>query len=929
MRFLAGLLNLFVYGLFASILLVMAIFWWHGRDLPSTAELAEYEPATLSRVYAADGSLMAEFARERRLFTPIDEIPPLIKNAFVSAEDKNFYSHSGVDGVGLAKAMVDNIRRSFSGQRMRGASTITMQVVKNFLLSGDRALTRKIKELLLAQRLETALTKEQILELYLNEIFLGSNAYGVTSAADRYFDKRLEDVTIEEAAYLAALPKAPSNLHPVRHKEYATDRRNYVLAEMRDNGFIDQQQFEEASAKPLATVFDKPAEDGGRIVTSIGIDYFAEEIRRDLVEERGFEAVHGGGLAIRATMEPEMQVAARAVLQQKLWEFTRDRGYAGPIARLEDLDLEADPLGETGWRTRLTGLELPRDLIGWRRAVVLLVGQRSAEIGIEGVESEEPIYLPFSDVKDWARQRTGVDENGDAVLGPELTTPADLWEVGDVLFVAKPEGSETWSMRATPEVNGALVALDPRTGRVLAMQGGFSHDLNQFNRATQAKRQPGSAFKPFVFAAALEHGYDPNSVVLDAPISLEQPDGSIWRPRNYSGRFYGAVPLRWGMEKSHNLMTVRVAMDVGLETVAGYAELFGVYKDMPPLVSYALGAGETSLLKLATSYAMFVNGGKRIEPSFIDRIQDRRGETIFRHDHRICPECRAPEYLGQEQPYVPEEGEQVINPITAYQIVSFLEGVTVRGTATKVGKAFDFPVAGKTGTTNQARDAWFIGFTNDLVIGCFVGFDTPTPLGTKMSGGKVCGPIFTEFLTKAAKTRAPGPFRLPSEAVLVKIDRNSGCVVPDDREGADFIWEPFHPETAPYVGECPSGGIDGQTTTSRDAARIPQENAIIGDAVGPGAPLNGLSALDPQIRRPAAPTRTQTTLTRPTDSAQPPRITQSANPATRGLDAALRRDLESLGLGGAAGAQGGPGPNRPQPPRQPDALIGGGSGGLY
>ena len=941
MRFLGGIFALGVYGFFAGMLLILTIFWWHARDLKSTVELAEYEPATLSRVYAADGSVMAEFARERRLFTPIDEIPELVKQAFVSAEDRNFYTHSGVDGIGLMKAVVDNVRRFASGRRLRGASTITMQVVKNFLLSGDREISRKIKELLLAQRLEEALSKDQILELYLNEIFLGSNAYGVTSAADRYFDKRLEDLTVAEAAYLAALPKAPSNLHPVRHKEYATERRNYVLKEMRENGYIDRPLYQQSIDEPLLTELDKPVEEALRLKGEGGIDYFAEEIFRQLVDERGMESVMTGGLVVRATMDSKLQKDARSSLQQNLFELSLNRGYGGPAARLEDLDPEAEEGSESGWRRRLAGLKIPRDIEGWRPAVVLLVGKRSAQIGVEGVRSDEPIYLMFSDVKDWARRRKGSDEDGDAILGPELKTPADVWEVGDVIYVARkkeggPSDSDVWSMRQIPDMNGALVALDPRTGRVLALQGGFSHDASKFNRATQAKRQPGSAFKPFVYAAALEHGYKPNSVVLDAPITLEQPDGSFWRPRNYSGRFYGAVPLRWGIEKSHNLMTVRVAMDVGLETVAKYAETFGVYNDMPPLVSYALGAGETTLLRLASSYAMFVNGGKRIQPSLVDRIQNRWGETIYRHDQRICAECRAPEFFGQEEPYVPDEGEQVVNPITAYQVVSMLEGVTVRGTARSVGSAFDFPVAGKTGTTNQARDAWFVGFTNDLVIGCFVGFDNPAPLGTKMSGGKVCGPIFRSFLEKAVETRKPGPFRLASEAVLVKIDRNSGCVVPDDREGADFIWEPFHPETAPYVGQCPEGGIAGRATTAREAElrAIPQESPRLGDGVGPvgalsdgagGAPagVGGAGLGGPGLGGPglggAGAALEGAAARRPGD----PLATTETAGASDGLDDELLRELEGLGLGGDV-SEGGQTRRR-----RPDALIGGGSGGLY
>ena len=449
MRFLGWLFNMAVYGFLAGVLLIAAVFWWHARDLQTNAELAEYEPATLSRVYAADGSVMAEFARERRLFTPVDEIPDLVKNAFISAEDRNFYSHAGVDWVGFAKAAVDNVRRASSGRRLRGASTITMQVVKNFLLSGDRQISRKIKEVILALRIEEAVSKDQILELYLNEIFLGSNAYGVTSAADRYFKKRLEDLTPAEAAYLAALPKAPSNLHPVRHNAYATDRRNYVLKEMRENGFIDRTQYREAIGQPLVTEFHRPAEIIGKRVGRVGgIDYFAEEVYRQLsggADLSGVAAVKGedglmtGGFAVRATMDSELQDEARRTLQDRLWRFSKARGYGGPVARLEALDLTIPEAEEGGWRKQLAALDIPRDIDGWRPAVVKAVGDRSAEIGVEGVASEKPIHLPFSDVRKWARKRLGTNAKGDALFGPELAQPSQVWTVGDVIYVTQLE----------------------------------------------------------------------------------------------------------------------------------------------------------------------------------------------------------------------------------------------------------------------------------------------------------------------------------------------------------------------------------------------------------------------------------------------------------------------------------------------------------
>ncbi|MCI4665199.1 MAG: transglycosylase domain-containing protein [Neomegalonema sp.] len=892
MRYLSAFFAFCVHSFFFGLAAVATIFWWHSRDLPSAAELAKYKHATLSRVHSSDGAVLAEFARERRVFTPADEIPDLVLYAFVSAEDKNFFIHDGVDGLAFAKAMVDNVQRFMRRRRLRGASTLTQQVVKNFKFSGVRAISRKIKEATLAFRLETALASQsedeglvlcargqlkviseaklkakcKIAELYLNEIFFGLHSYGVGSAAKRYFGKKLEELTPAEAAYIAALPKAPSDYHPVKQKRRATIRRDYVLKEMFENGYISKAQYDDAIATKLITLFDAPKDTAGSDEKRRpDLSYFSEEIRRFLIkkfttdEADGEDIVYGGGLSIRSTVHPKLQDLARRVLQQRLWEYTRERGYNGPIAKLE-FGEKLRPTDEKAWRAALAKIKIPRDVTPWRPAVVLAVTAKGAEIGIEGVTDGKKILLPFKDVKDWAAPRLSVDEKGDATLGPAPKKPSDVWKPGDVIYVApavNSDGVKTggWSMRQIPEVNGAIVAMDPHTGRVLAMQGGFSFEASEFNRATQAERQPGSAFKPFVYAAALEHiepsgprkglrAYFPNSIVLDAPLAIPQGDGKFWKPRNYSGRFYGPVPFRWGIEKSHNLMTVRIAQDVGLETIAKYAVRFGVYDNMPPLFSYALGAGETTLLKMTASYAMFVNGGKRIEPTLIDRIQDRFGVTIFRHDDRICLGCKAAKWDGKQEPYVPDEGEQVMDPITAFQVVSMMEGVTVRGTASKIGKALPFAVAGKTGTTNDGLDAWFIGFTPDLVMGCFIGFDKPKPMGKNMSGGKLCAPVFVEFMKGAAKIGRVGAdggeFRKPSGAAMVKIDRETGCVVPDGYKGSQYIWEAFRASEAPYVGTCPKGGIAGTLgkgkirTTPTDGAVDP--DATIPTPVGADAP---------------------------------------------------------------------------------------------
>ncbi|MEO1328035.1 MAG: penicillin-binding protein 1A [Pseudomonadota bacterium] len=839
MRLIGGLFALATYGLFAGVLAIAGLFWWHSSGLPSTAQLKTYEPPVISRVHSGDGKLLAEFARERRLFTPIDEIPDLVKSAFISAEDKNFYEHQGIDGLGLVKAMIDNVMRYQRGQRLRGASTITQQVVKTFLLSGERAVTRKIREAILAKRLEEAFSKDRILELYLNQIFLGARAYGVTAAADLYFDKKMQDLAPHEAAYLAALPKAPSDYHPVRQKERATARRDYVLREMRENGYLTDQEYEAAVAEPLVTVLDQPAEE--RADKTPDLDYFSEEIRRELIEELGEDKVYGGGLSIRATVDPDLQRLARRVLQQRLWEYSvENRGYLGPIASIKEL-AEGQPVD---WRDALRTVRIPRDVEPWRPAVVLSVGKSGATIGVEGVDGDKHT-LAFSDVKDWAKERKGYNRDGVLSLGALPKGPADVWSTGDVIYVEEvaEEGAKPrWSMRQIPEVNGALVAIDPHTGRVLAMQGGFSHQSSVFNRATQAARQPGSAFKPFVYAAALENGYKPNSIVLDAPVSLPQVQGEVWKPKNYSGKFYGPSPLRWGLEKSQNLMTVRIAMDVGLEQVAGYAQRFGVYDDMPPLVSYALGAGETTLMKLTASYAMFVNGGKLIEPTLIDRIQDRHGGTVFRHDDRICAECRAETWANQAEPFVPDEGVQVLDPVTAYQVVSMLEGVAIRGTASSLGKNLDFPVAGKTGTTNEARDAWFVGFTPDLAVGCFVGFDNPRTLGARMSGGRLCAPVFQRFMAGAMKDRPKFDFRKPSGVTLAKVNRRNGCRVSDGAEGDQFIWEAFRNDSVPPVGACADGFVGGYESQTGDAF---SEVGDEGDGLGGAA--TGSAAGGPRL----------------------------------------------------------------------------------
>jgi penicillin-binding protein 1A len=756
-------------GLIFGLGTLAGVFVIYGRDLPDHAQLAQYEPPTLSRIYSGEGALMDEFARERRIFTPIDEIPDIIKAAFISAEDRNFYEHRGFDPRGIAAAVVE----AAQGGRLRGASTITQQVMKNFLLSGDRSGERKIKEIILATRLESTLSKDQILELYLNEIFLGQNSYGVTAAAMVYFAKSLEELDLAEIAYLAALPQAPSLLHPVRNQERALARRDYVLGQMLENGYIDRAAHDAAAAAPLATVQSGDIPSMRQQMPPR--DYFTDEIRRQLSASLGDELLFTGGLSIRATVEPDLQDVAAEALREGLEEYDRaQRIYRGPV---DQVDPEGfDPADEASWRNALAATRAPRDIPGWRPALVLAVGQNTIRVGIEAVEEDEDgHFVPFSDFN-WARVR---DANNRLV---QPQGPGDTFAVGDVVHVrAITQGGEfqRWSYRQIPEVQGAFMAMDTQTGRVLAMQGGFSYQSSVFNRATQALRQPGSSFKPFVFAAALDNGYSPATIVVDAPIEVDT-GAQIWRPTNASNRYYGPAPIRTGLEMSRNLMTVRIAQDVGMETVAQYAERFGVYDSMPPLLSYSLGAGETTLFKMVAAYAMFANGGLRVEPTLVDRVQDRYGRTIYRHDQRPCEGCEGP---VANPPVVRSDAERIMDPITAYQITSMLQGAVSRGTAASTVGRLGLNLAGKTGTTNDSKDVWFVGYSPRIAAGCYMGHDQPRNLGPSAFGGTLCAPIFQKFMARAMAGQGSVQWSPPPGGQFVRIDRTTGQRLPDNASG--------------------------------------------------------------------------------------------------------------------------------------------------
>jgi penicillin-binding protein 1A len=768
-------------------MLIGAIFAMYGRDLPNTDQLAQYTPPTISRIYSGRGQLIDEFAQERRLFAPADEIPDMVKQAFISAEDKNFYNHKGYDPVGMVSAAVD----AAQGGRLRGASTITQQVMKNFLLSGDRSAERKIKELILSARMEGTLTKDQILELYLNEIFLGQNSFGVAAAAQTYFNKTLTELTVEEAAYLAVLPKAPSRYHPVRQNERAVGRRNFVLKEMYENGYVSMEDFEVARAKPLITVQSGDYDPFKDALPDR--DYFTDEIRRQLSKDFGEEEFFGGGLAIRATVDEQLQSEAAKSLRIALESYDRGQGVFHRVAAKID---PAELAGDEAWREVLSATVFPRDVIGWKAAVVLSLDGDDAIVGVEGVVALGQIR--GSDVA-WARPRLE-----DGKLGSRRSNVDNLLDVGDVVHV-RPRDDGTWSLRQVPEVQGGFMAMDVDTGRVLAMQGGFSYQQSVFNRATQAKRQPGSSFKPFVYAAALDSGFAPNTIVVDAPIEVNTPEG-VWRPKNASNRFYGPAPLRTGIEKSRNLMTIRLAEEIGMDTVANYAEKFGVYEDMNPFLANALGAQESTLFNMVASYAMFANGGERVEPTLVDRVQDRWGKTVYRHDQRKCEDCQLASLEAGVSPAIVSNRERVMDAITAYQLTSMMRGVVERGTAASTVN-LGVPTAGKTGTTNDAKDVWFIGFTSNIVAGCYIGYDRPRAMGRGASGGGMCGPVFNRFMKKATAKYGGGAFSVPSGGYFVKIDRFTGAVLPSNASGDHVVSEYFRDGEEPAYGLFLDGGF--------------------------------------------------------------------------------------------------------------------------
>jgi len=734
---LSRLIKVGILFLFSILFLVFSAFWYFSSGLPDYKKLAKYEPSVSSRVYGDSGELIAEYAIEKRLFIPIGSIPEVVINSFLSAEDKNFFAHPGVDAKGITRAFLNNIQNILQGKRLEGASTITQQVAKNFLLTSEVSLRRKIKEAILAFRIEKAYSKKRILELYLNEIYLGQGTYGVASASLEYFDKSVKELNYKEAALLAALPKAPSKYNPYKNKKLAKLRRNMVLNNLKDNGYISKDEFKKFSKENI--ILKKR-----QVLLVEEAQSYTEEVRRIINTEYGFEKVYSEGLSISTPLNGKYQIAALNALRSGIESYDRRQGWRGPITNI---------FQNENWNSKIKNIKLDKTL-NWEIAQVTKVEDYSSEIKL--LDKNISGKIIFKNLK-WTRKKTF----------------REFLKLGDLVFVKK-ESKDIWILKQLPLVNGSIVVMDPYSGKAKALVGGYSFVSSEFNRATQAKRQPGSAFKPIVYAAALENGFLPNSLVLDAPFVSKQGEGlKNWKPQNYGKKFYGPSTLRMGVEKSRNLMTVRVAQKLGFDKISKISKELGVYDNVPELLSVSLGSNETTLLRLTTAYCSFVNGGKKVEPILITRIQDRRGKTIFNSDKRKCEGCEIVNFDKDFTPKIIEKNKQVMTKETAYQITSILEGVVTRGTGKKL-KVLNVPLAGKTGTTNKNFDAWFIGFTSDLAIGVYIGYDEPRTLGKYETGSKAALPIFKNFIERALYKEDMKPFKIPADIYFFPVDYNTG-----------------------------------------------------------------------------------------------------------------------------------------------------------
>jgi penicillin-binding protein 1A len=767
---------------FAGVGGILFILQHYGKSLPDYRQLADYKPPVMTRVHAGDGRLMAEYAAEKRVFVPVRAMPRRVVNAFLAAEDKNFYTHRGIDFNSVLRAIFVNIKNIGSGRRPVGASTITQQVAKNFLLTNEVSWERKVKEAILSFRMERAFTKDRILELYLNEIYLGFRSYGVAAAALNYFNKSLDELSIAEVGFLGALPKAPNNYNPVKHPNAARVRRDWVINQMAKDDSITEDEATRAKAEPLVLKSRSETE-------FVKAEFFSEEVRRELHKRYGEQGLYKGGLSVRTTLDPRLQEIADSVLRKGLVAYDRRHGWRGPVSKMVVLD---------NWPQQLAALKAPKGSKDWSLSVVLNLDAVGVNIGLaSGAQGR----IPFAEMQ-WARPWM---EGQNVGVRPKV--PKDVLAVGEIILVEKvpktakgkeyPEG--LFGLRQMPDIEGALVALDPHTGRVLAMSGGYSHEISKFNRATQAKRQPGSAFKPFVYLAALDEGYTPATLILDAPFVIDQGAGlPKWRPGNYTKKYYGPSTMRLGIEKSRNLMTVRLAQTVGMQKISDYAKRMGINDNMTQSLAMSLGAGETTLLRITAAYGMLVNGGLKITPTLIDRIQNRQGRTVFQHEQRRCRTCRQVSWTQQSVPQVPDTRERVANPSSAYQMTSMLQGVVERGTGRRI-KKIGKPLAGKTGTTNDSRDAWFIGFSPDLALGVYTGFDKPRSLGTREQGASIAVPIFKDFMAEALEGKPSIPFRIPPSIRLVRVNSKTGQLAAPGESA--IILEAFKSGNIPVAGQ--------------------------------------------------------------------------------------------------------------------------------
>ena len=830
LRIFLWLIFLILLGAAAAVGGVFYVLYHYGSDLPDYRQLANYNPPVVTRLYASDGRLLTEYAKQKRVFVPITAIPKRVTSAFLSAEDKNFYTHPGVDFMGIARAMVENLKHIREGRRPKGASTITQQVAKNFLLGNQLSLDRKIKEAILAMRMEKTFSKDKILELYLNEIYLGGGSYGVAAAAMDYFNKSLDDLTIAETAYLAALPKAPNNYNPIKERDAAIERRNWVIDRMAEDGVISAADARDAKLEPLTT---HRRDD----ITYVNAEYFTDEVRRQLIAQYGENNADEGGLTVRTTLDPKIQETATRVLRDGLMAYDNRHGWHGVIAEIQDLQ---------NWPSALKGVAKPRGAGDWQLAVVLSTDNSGALMGIEG-------GLTVRLTKDNISIAHGGLATGQVVLVSRDTD-------------ANNKTATNYMLRQIPKVQGGIVVMDPHTGRVLAMTGGFSHDISVYNRATQAMRQPGSSFKPFVYLAALEQGFLPTTLILDAPVTYALGQGQgAYAPGNYHDNFLGPTTVRQAIEKSRNIVTVRTADYIGIDKVAEMAERFGIVDKMPPELSMALGAGETTVWRMASAYSDLINGGKKVIPTVIDIIQDRNGKTLYRHAVETCAACTDNTWTdGLATPTVVDPRQQLTHPWHAYQIVNILQGVVERGTAKSLSE-LGVPIAGKTGTTNDSKDTWFVGATTDLVVAVYVGYDQPVTMGKKETGASVAVPIVKAFFKDVLPDHPAKPFPVPPGISLVRINPTTGERTSTmDEHG---IWESFIPGTEPDPDNPAVRSVLGQGSFSLPGHEVerpvsdvgmmaPDEDNAVDDTQGTAADVGILPLQNPPLPsapKPAAP----------------------------------------------------------------------------